>query len=130
MAEALKSEHTPAATKRVARGAMLEAEELPGAGLALGGLDPEMLVHANEAVSRGMVAIGQELSRFVGQRLRADMEASRSLLACTEIESAMQVQRSFIETAMSQYAEESRTLADLVGAMVRESMGVAAETRH
>jgi hypothetical protein len=128
MAEAMRSEQAP--TRRVARGAALDVEERAGAAPALVGLDPETLAHANGAVGRGMAAIGEELGRFVWQRLQADLEMSRSLMACTEIEEAMRLQQRFITAAMADYAEEGRTLADLAGAMLRESMGMVEGTRH
>jgi hypothetical protein len=128
MAEAMRSEQAP--TRRVARAVAPEVEAWVGPAPAVAGVDPEVLAHANEAVGRGMTAIGQELGRLVWQRLEADLEASRSLMACTEIEEAMRVQQRYIAAAMADYAEASRTLAELAGAMLRESMGMAEGTRH
>ena len=108
------------------------AEAAPPADVfpAMGGLSPEAVIRANEAMGRGLTAIGQEVNRFVWKRLQADLEVCQSLLACREVETATQVERDFLETAMTQYAEESRTLADIAAAMFRDSMPATEATRH
>jgi hypothetical protein len=107
-----------------------EAARMPEALLVAEWLRPEAMADANEAIARGLTGIGQEVGRFVCRRLQADMEAARALYACENLETALKTHRDFLGTAMIEYAEETRTLADLASTMIRESLASSSAPTH
>lgn len=123
MAETTRIEQTeakvrPAEPRAPAERPTVTPAELP----ALLGWDPEVIVGAHGALRHGIVAIGLEVNRFAWQRLQANLDAARSLLTCTDVATAMQVQLGFLEAATAHYTDEQRTLGAIVSTMIQDSM--------
>jgi len=80
----------------------------------------ETAMESQRAVMDGMAEIGQEVMTFMNHRLQEDMEASRSLMACTTPEEAFHVQRRFAETATREYFDEARKVMELAARIARD----------
>jgi hypothetical protein len=70
-------------------------------------------VGASQKILQGAVGLNQEMMRFAGERLEADMEALQQLSQCTNWPAFMNFQSSFARSAVEAYQNEMTKLADL-----------------
>jgi hypothetical protein len=70
-------------------------------------------VGASQKILEGAVGLNQEMMRFAGERLEADMEAFQQLCQCTNWPAFMNFQSSFAHSALEAYQSEMTKLADL-----------------
>ncbi len=107
-------------------------------GFAVPRYDSSEAMHANqrmfrattEAQSRaaqGMIRIGEEMSSFVGRRLRCDRKMLDDLARTREASDSVGVWNAFVATAMRDYTEEFQRL---MGICVDEAREASADFRH
>ncbi len=99
------------------------SQEMPApmaAFVAGNGEGIETAMESQRAVLDGMAEISQEMMTFMSHRLQEDMEASKSLMACTTPEEAFQVQRRFAETATREYFDEARKVMEMAARVARD----------
>ncbi|MGD1878841.1 MAG: phasin family protein [Kiloniellaceae bacterium] len=65
---------------------------------------------AGEAVLAGVAELSQEMMTFAGARLRHDIETAEEIAKAGSPEEFFEKQRSFVERAAQQYAEETSKL--------------------
>ena len=65
---------------------------------------------AGEAVLAGMAEVSQEMMTFASNRLRHDIETAEEIAKAGSPEEFLEKQRSFVERAAQQYAEETSKL--------------------
>jgi hypothetical protein len=70
-------------------------------------------VGASQKILEGAVGFNQEIMRFAGERLEADMEALQQLSQCTNWPAFMNFQSTFARSAVEAYQNEMSKLAEL-----------------
>ena len=70
-------------------------------------------VGASQKILEGAVGLNQEILRFAGERLEADMDALQQLTQCTNWPAFMNFQSTFARSALEAYQNEMTRLADL-----------------
>lgn len=86
------------------------------AGLdAMNGMDSvQTAANANQTWIRGVGACNAEATRFIGRRLAKDFGVSSELASCQTPTDILEVQASFIQTMISDYAEEAQRISSIV----------------
>jgi hypothetical protein len=77
---------------------------------------------AGAAVLDGLTRVGREMTEFVSERIRQDMEAQQELLRCRTFGDFQQVQSRFMKAAVDQYAAEATKLMKLSGEMMAKGL--------
>ena len=75
----------------------------------------ETIETAGQAVFEGLSRVQHEITEFVAERIRQDMEAQQDFLRCRTIDDVRRVQTEFFRTAMDQYSAEANKLMKLSG---------------
>jgi hypothetical protein len=89
---------------------------IEGAAQQVSGVQRTALAGAEAAgrmVMEGLARAQKEVTDFVGERIRTDIETQRALLGCRSLEDVRDVQSRFFRTAMTQYSEEVARLMKL-----------------
>lgn len=71
------------------------------------------VANAYQAWIQGLGACNAEVTRFIGQRLSKDFDVPAELTGCQTPTDVLEVQSSFIQTMISDYAEEAQRLSAL-----------------
>jgi hypothetical protein len=80
---------------------------------------------ALESIGRTMLVgatrMQEEIVDFVSIRVRQDMETQKELLRCRSFDDVREVQTKYFQTAMEQYAAESKRLMELSSEVIQRS---------
>ena len=92
---------------------------------ALMALNAEAVHHIadfNLRAMKIMTECSQDMTGFVGRRLRADLELPQKLATCREPQAVMAVWGEFWRTAMEQYSRELRQMTTLGDELMTETV--------
>jgi hypothetical protein len=67
---------------------------------------------------RACVAWQQEVSRFFGARIEADIAAQKSLVECRNLADAAKLQQDWLATAVNDYVNEAGRLVEIMSSCV------------
>ena len=110
----MKKTTKPAAAERPA-----VAEEI-AALMGSNGENIDAAVKANEALTSGMAAWGQEVMGFANRRLSENLKCSESLLQCRDAGQALDLNVAYAQRAAEQYLEEVNKLFGLATRISRD----------
>jgi hypothetical protein len=85
------------------------------------GASMNALLQASDAMMKGMMAVGQEMTEFASARIRENVERSETLMQCADPVSAFGLQCSFAQKATQQYLEEAGRLMALATQLTAKS---------
>jgi len=116
------TENPKAATERPRPSAETPQAATPVAGMPeidyrafalASGASMHALLQASDAMMKGMMAVGQEMTEFASARIRENVERSETLMQCADPVSAFGLQCNFAQKATQQYLEEAGRLMAL-----------------
>lgn len=81
---------------------------------------------AGAAMLDGLTCLGREMTAFVSERMRHDIEAQQALMRCRNAEELRAVQARFLRVAADQYGAETTRLVKLGGEVMARSLERAA----
>lgn len=70
--------------------------------------------HMNDAILKSMADVHEEVSRFVGQRLKQDRDLQSKIADCKNPQETWEACASFVRDTMTDYADEMRKLGDIM----------------
>ena len=73
----------------------------------------EAMERAGASMLTGVTGIQKEITGFVSERIRQDLESQQELLRCRTFDEVREVQSRFFRTAMDQYSSEATKLMQL-----------------
>jgi hypothetical protein len=73
---------------------------------------------AGTAMFEGLTKAQKEISDFIAERIRQDVETQSALLRCRTFDDMRDVQARFLKTAMDQYAAEATRLIQIGAEMM------------
>lgn len=73
----------------------------------------------------GMSKIGNEVTRFVSERIQEDLETQKKVLACRDPAELQSIQMAFLTKAFEQYSAETGKLAEMNREMMAEIMSAS-----
>jgi hypothetical protein len=82
----------------------------------------ETMEAAGQAVFDGLSQVHREITEFVAERIRQDIETQQEFLRCRSLEDVRKVQARFFQTAFDQYAAETTRLFKLGGEVAARSL--------
>ena len=85
------------------------------------GASMNALLQASDAMMKGMMAVGQEMTEFASARIRENVERSETLMQCADPVSAFGLQCNFAQKATQQYLEEAGRLMALATQLTAKS---------
>jgi hypothetical protein len=101
---------------------MPEDTTRPDAAAAEAAASAEQALHVMEAAGtamfEGLSKAQREISGFVAERIRQDVETQSALLRCRSFDDVRDVQAQFLKTAMDQYAAEATKLMRIGAEMI------------
>jgi hypothetical protein len=82
----------------------------------------ETIESAGNAVFEALSRAQTEITEFVAERIRQDLDAQQALLRCRSLGEVREVQVSFLRTALDQYGGEAAKLVRLGGEVAAKSL--------
>jgi hypothetical protein len=82
----------------------------------------ESIESAGNAVFEALSRAQSEITEFVTERIRQDLDAQQALLRCRSLGEVREVQVSFVRTALDQYGGEAAKLMRLGGEVAAKSL--------
>lgn len=73
----------------------------------------DAFLRASEAVLKGMASLNEEVISFADKRLRASFDTGQSLVKCSNIAEAMELQSDYAREATEDYLEEATKILNL-----------------
>lgn len=67
-----------------------------------------------------MAELGNEITSFVAERIKEDVQTQRALLHCKTVPEVQHLQAKFLQKAFDQYQTETGKLIEITGKMVVE----------
>jgi hypothetical protein len=71
------------------------------------------MMSMNPVLAKAWTDIMSESARFMTERLKTDLETQKALMACRTPAELMEVQASFLNTAVQQYADEAARMFEM-----------------
>jgi len=82
----------------------------------------ETVETARRVVLQAMDQVRSDLSDFVAERIRQDLDVQQAFLRCRSFGEVREVQYSFLRTALGQYGGEAQKLARLSGEVATRTL--------
>ncbi|MCU0904134.1 MAG: phasin family protein [Tabrizicola sp.] len=82
------------------------------------------------AAMQAWMDMGNEMVRFVWDRLQQDLKTQQAMLACTSLEEIRQVQAEFFKSAQEQYAAEAQKMLAMMGKATMARVAPTGEARR
>lgn len=79
----------------------------------IGARNMELMARASQEMTAGLQKASQDMAEFVGARLQKDMQCAQALSQCRTPDAAFEVQRGFVEEAISDYQSEAARLLEI-----------------
>lgn len=78
----------------------------------------------------GMGQIQRDYLTFIGERMRKDIEIARRMADCRDVQAALELQTTFVETARDDYLEEAQKLLAKSREITEHCVDCLAELPH
>jgi hypothetical protein len=85
---------------------------------------------AGSVAMQAWMDMGNEMVRFVWDRLQQDIKTQQAMLACTSLEEIHKVQAEFFKSAQEQYAAEAQRMLEMIGKATTAGVAPTAEARR
>lgn len=103
----------------------------PSRSASTNGWDPGLVLAANQhAFQRwvqGLSALSEEMTHFIGDRLREDTNAWTKLVQCTDLNQALACQRQYADKMTTAYLDEANRLSSLAFQIANDAFRVPSE---